>query len=309
MTLILVSSQIRKASKLTSDDFWSAASGLLQGHFNLQSNIPLSDFIIHAILGGLQSIQVSFTPRTPEMNDSKRDKEIDKEVKKKSTQTILTESSNPASIEMRLCTGLISLLQAKVHNLREQNQLLRAQSRYGLLPDSSGFKQETFQRKIPLKIQKLIQQYTLPASCIIQFTICKDYNNAFFSSGTPLVALHICSESRQEALSVYQPFFAFNHKMESMSRLIYFCLTRDILYFAKQNALRDAQLIYRFPEIKEIQSIALHYNLYSYNITESFNLSPFQNLAELILVVRYFNKPVFKFRCYKSTTFFNLDSR
>jgi hypothetical protein len=60
------------------------------------------------------------------MNDSKRDEEVDEEVEKKSTQTMLTESSNPASIEMRLCAGPISLLQAKVHDLQEQNRLLRA---------------------------------------------------------------------------------------------------------------------------------------------------------------------------------------
>ena len=55
------------------------------------------------------------------MNDSKRDKdvdeEVDEEVEKESTQTILAESSNPATIEIRLCAGRISLLRAKVHDL------------------------------------------------------------------------------------------------------------------------------------------------------------------------------------------------
>ena len=86
------------------------------------------------------------------MDDSTRDEEVEKEL----TQTILTEPSNPTSIEIRLCAGRISLLQAKVHDLQEENRLLRAQSQYGSLPDSSGFKQETFQRKIPLEIRKLI---------------------------------------------------------------------------------------------------------------------------------------------------------
>jgi hypothetical protein len=241
------------------------------------------------------------------MNDSRRDEEVDEEVEKKSTQTMLTEPSNPASIEMRLCAGRISLLQAKVHDLQEENRLLRARSRYGSLPDSGGFKQETFQRKIPLEIRKLIWQYTLPASRIIQFTVREDYDGSFFSGGTPPVALHICSESRQEALSVSRPFFAFDHEMESMSRPIYFSPTRDILYFAERNALRDAQFIHRFPEIKEIRSIALHYDPHNHDLTESFDLRPFQNLTELILVERYFDEPVFEFRCCGSTTFFDLD--
>jgi hypothetical protein len=139
------------------------------------------------------------------MNDSKRDEEVDEEVEKESTQTILTEPSNPASIEMRLCAGRISLLQAKVHDLQEENRLLKARSRYGSLPDSGGFKQETFQRQIPLEIRKLIWQYTLPASRIIQFTVREDDGGSFFSGSTPPVALHICSESRQEALPYTGP--------------------------------------------------------------------------------------------------------
>jgi len=47
------------------------------------------------------------------MDDSTRDEEVEKEL----TQTILTEPSNPASIEIRLCAGRISLLQAKVYGL------------------------------------------------------------------------------------------------------------------------------------------------------------------------------------------------
>jgi len=140
--------KFHRPQTLTSDDFWSAASGPLRGHFDLQSNVPLSDFIVHTVLRGLQSIWTPFTPRTPEMNDSRRDKEVDEEVEKKSTKTMLIEPSNPAPIEMRLCAGRISLLQAKVHDLQEENRLLRARSRYGSLLDSGGFKQETFQRKI-----------------------------------------------------------------------------------------------------------------------------------------------------------------
>lgn len=80
------------------------------------------------------------------MNDSKRDEEVDEGVEKESTQTMLTEPSNPASIEMKLCAGRISLLQSKVHDLQEENRLLRARSRYGSLPDSGGFKQDQVQR-------------------------------------------------------------------------------------------------------------------------------------------------------------------
>jgi hypothetical protein len=251
------------------------------------------------------------------MNGSKRDEdvdedvdeEVDEEVENESTQTILTESSNPASIEMRLCTGRISLLQAKVHELQEENRLLNARSRYGPLPDSGCLKQETFQKKIPLEIRKLIWQYSLSASRIIQFTVREDDNGSFFSGSTPPVALHICSESRQEALSIYRPFFAFDHEIESASRPIYFCPARDILYFAETNALRDEQFIHRFPEVKEIQSLALDYNPYNHYFTRSFDLRPFHNLTELILVVRYPDEPVFEFRCCGSMTFFDLDSK
>lgn len=231
------------------------------------------------------------------------------EVERGSTQAVSTEPSNPASVEIRLCARRISLLQAKVHDLQEENRLLRAGSRHWSLPDSGYLKQEMFQRKIPLEIRKLIWQYSLPASRIIQFTVREDHNGFFFSGSVPLVALHICSESRQEALSIYRPFFAFDHEMESASRPIYFCPARDILYFADDNALRDEQLIHRFPEIKEIQSVALHYDPNRYFRTEPFDVRPFQNLTELILVLRGFDEPVFEFRCCGSMTFFDLDSK
>ena len=154
----------------------------------------------------------------------------------------------------------------------------------------------------------MIWQYTLPASRIIQFTVREGYDSFFFSGSTPPVALHICSESRQEALSIYRPFFTLGREMESVSRPIYFSPARDILYFAEGNALTDDESIYGLPEIKEIQSIALHYDPNSCYLTESFDLRPFQNLTELILVVRYFDEPVFEFRCCGSTIFFDLDA-
>ena len=123
------------------------------------------------------------------------------------------------------------------------------------------------------------------------------------------MALHIYSKSRQEALSIYRPFFAFDREIDSASRPIYFCPARDILYFAETNALRDEQFIHRFPEVKEIQSVALHYNPHNHYFTRSFDLRPFQNLTELILVVRYPDKLVFDFRCCRSMTFFDLDSK
>lgn len=46
------------------------------------------------------------------MNDPKRDEEVDEEEERKSIQTMLTEPSNQASIEMRLCADRIFLLQA-----------------------------------------------------------------------------------------------------------------------------------------------------------------------------------------------------
>jgi hypothetical protein len=187
--------------------------------------------------------------------------------------------------------------------------LLRARSQHWSLPDSGCLKQKTFQRKIPLEIRKLIWQYSLPASCIIQFTVREDDDGSFFSGSAPPVALHICSESRQEALSIYRPFFAFDREMDSASRLIYFCPAHDILYFAETNALRDEQFIHRFPEVKDIQSVALHYNPHNHYFTRSFDLRPFQNLTELILVVRYPDEPVFDFRCCRSMTFFDLDSK
>ena len=43
-------------------------------------------------------------------------------------------------------------------------------------------------------------------------------------------------------------------------------------------------------------------------LTKSFDIRPFQNLTELILIVRNFDEPVFDFRCCGSMTFFDLDS-
>jgi hypothetical protein len=47
------------------------------------------------------------------MDDLSRNEEVERG----STQSMLTELSNPAFIEIRLCVGRISLLQAKVYDL------------------------------------------------------------------------------------------------------------------------------------------------------------------------------------------------
>lgn len=230
------------------------------------------------------------------------------EVERGSIRSVLTEPSNPTSTEIRLCVGQISLIRAKVYNLQEENRLLRARSRHWTLPDSGCLKQGIFQKKNPLEIRRLIWQYTLPASRIIQFTVCGGYDSFFFSGSTPPVVLHICSEFHQEALSIYRPFFTFDREMESVSRPIYFSPVCDTFYFTEGNVLIDEESICGLPEIEEIQLIALYYDPYSHYLTELFNLCPFQNLTELILVVRYFNKPVFEFRYCGSMTFFDFDA-
>ena len=67
-------------------------------------------------LSSVVSSHLGTISRIPEIDDSTRNKEVEKGL----IQTMLTEPLNPASIEIRLCAGQISLLQAKVHNLQEE---------------------------------------------------------------------------------------------------------------------------------------------------------------------------------------------
>jgi hypothetical protein len=57
-------------------------------------------------LSSIVSSHLGTISRIPEMDDSTRNEEVEKGL----TQIMLTEPLNPASIEMRLCAGRISLL-------------------------------------------------------------------------------------------------------------------------------------------------------------------------------------------------------
>jgi len=103
---------------------WLPVSRFGAAAFDLKINVPLSDFVIHTVFYRL--LHLGTFSRIPGMDNLSKNEEVERE----STQTMLTEPSNPASIEIRLCAGRISLLQAKLHDLQEENRLLRARSRH-----------------------------------------------------------------------------------------------------------------------------------------------------------------------------------
>ena len=116
----------------------------------------------------------------------------------------------------------------------------------------------------------------------------KRYAKAFHCASPPPSVLHVCRESRFEALNVYQPLFTTKHS----PKYIYVSFDMDIIRFP------DGVLPYvGEAEFKGIQKMSLHVTDYSYFAYYNMDiLKEMQNLKELELLAE--NGPLYGWNPY-----------
>ena len=146
---------------------------------------------------------------------------------------------------------------------------------------------------------------------------CRQDKTFFFSGASLPVALHVCPESRQQALSVYKPLFTFDsaqdHEFADVRRReprpVYLNLRIDIVYLAapyERTAPLYLEFARRFSDVAEIQSLAVEFIIPTLAIKgELYNthMPPPENLTELLLIVRRGLDRVYDFRSGGSVKF------
>ncbi len=114
------------------------------------------------------------------------------------------------------------------------------------------------------EIQNAIWKWSLPTPRIIQVHFHRD-GTLFFSNASPPAALHVCFNSRKEALTAYTPCFetgpAFSYSnSKGPRRPIYVDLSRDILYVIGNPVkphYRLHMLSTIYEDAKKVQSVAV----------------------------------------------------
>ncbi|KAL5327262.1 hypothetical protein ACEPPN_004956 [Leptodophora sp. 'Broadleaf-Isolate-01'] len=83
----------------------------------------------------------------------------------------------------------------------------------------------------PIEIQNAVWHHALPGPHIIQVNLRRD-GSKFFSDTAPPAALHVCLNSRSEALSKYTALFEDDQtsSKEKGPIYVYLNLTRDTVY-------------------------------------------------------------------------------
>jgi hypothetical protein len=179
---------------------------------------------------------------------------------------------------------------------------------------------------LPPELQNMIWRYSLPGPRVIRATYVQrgDYTkNLFvFKDARPPTALHVCQNSRQEALNFYKLLsksifandeFEYNSEFEwdsadnlpesiddnqsqdsgsrmPGSRSIYFDPALDTIYlmtpFCQKGPLY-ADFAEGFPDVNQMQSLAIDYYPGSHIIEELFNIifRSKGNLTEMLLAV------------------------
>jgi hypothetical protein len=149
---------------------------------------------------------------------------------------------------------------------------------------------------LPAELQNMIWRYSLPGPRVIRAAYIEgeDYEKGsfVFRDACPPTVLHVCKNSRREALIFYQ---SLSESVSSGSRIqrprsIYFDPTLDTIYlmgpyFQKGPLYLD--FTRGFPDIKKIQSLAMEYYPGSHTIGELCHiiLCSKGNLKEIVLAV------------------------
>lgn len=169
---------------------------------------------------------------------------------------------------------------------------------------------------LPSELRYEIWRYSFPGPRIIQVHYRQD--ETFFFSGASLpVALHVCSESRLQALSVYKPLFTFDSTQDhefadvrrSKPRPVYFNPVIDTVYLAAPYERMGSlylEFARRFPDVAEIQSLAVEVSFRTQNIEQELydpGMPTLKNLRELLLVVGRGSDRVYDFRSGGSVKF------
>ena len=169
---------------------------------------------------------------------------------------------------------------------------------------------------LPNELRDEIWRYSFPGPRIIQVHYRQD--KTFFFSGVSIpVALHVCSDSRKHALSVYKPLFTFDsaqdHEFPDVRRRkprpVYLNPMIDTVYLAAPYEQMDQlylEFARRFPDVAKIQSLAVEFIIPTSAIEQELydpHVPPPENLTELLLVVGRGSDRVYDFRSGGSIKF------
>ncbi len=83
---------------------------------------------------------------------------------------------------------------------------------------------------LPQELKDEIWQLTLRSPRIIQVKYCSRDRSFFFYGISPPVALHVCSDSRQQALLVYKQLLAVDEDEQLRQTPVYLYFAIDIVY-------------------------------------------------------------------------------
>jgi hypothetical protein len=158
-----------------------------------------------------------------------------------SSITTSNSSSDSALHDTNIFLAKIKDLEAQLH----QAHLVINKLRWPALSFSN----------LPLELQDLVWEYTLPAQRVITSRLVRKNDDSwgyFFYSTRPPLALQICQRSRTIALEHFKQFFQGSDKL---SRPIYFRPKVDILFLDEMDG--TGHFAAKYPETSEIHTIAI----------------------------------------------------
>jgi hypothetical protein len=138
---------------------------------------------------------------------------------------------------------------------------------------------------LPTEIRNEIWQYCLPGPRVIEIRNNRDIPGATSICRIPPI-LHVCRESREMALKIYELSFG----MDNQPGQIWVNFERDIVYFGAKSdfyvmqALSQdgASIVGRVKGLEKIKALALRSRVFGE--TSRFNLRHFKGLREIVLV-------------------------
>ncbi|KAK8084228.1 hypothetical protein PG997_005499 [Apiospora hydei] len=169
----------------------------------------------------------------------------------------------------------VSRLQAQIKDLEDQIYALNDQNRQLLRQQPTRF----HSMGLPPELRNLIWEQALPDRRVLRIV---DYStdmyntHPFFCFARAPVLLHVCRESRGVALAHFKPLFE-----TEVSRPVYFRPKFDILHLSP-NAIAD--FAEEYPDIGEVESIAIPRDDMKYYWHELTNSGHFKSMTRLLLV-------------------------
>lgn len=136
-----------------------------------------------------------------------------------------------------------------------------------------------FMERFPLELRTMIWAATMDEARVIVIVPCKSRRGGYTTTTKIPIALHICQESREAVLKVYQLRFGIPDRRTAK---IYADLSRDVILFSEKYNTPDHfyTFIQYYPDVKEIKHIAIT-NLLK-NLATQFCTQPDNSLGKYL---------------------------